>query len=321
MVVFLADAAALADFHRHGPADHVAAGQVLGVGGITLHEAFALGIGQIAALSARALGDQAAGSIDAGGVELNEFHVLQGQAGARHHAVAVAGAGVRRGAREIRPAIAAGGQDGGVGAEPVQGAVIQVPGHHAPAGAVLVHDQVEGEELDKELRLVLQRLLIERVQYGMAGAVGRRAGALHRGLAEVAHVAAEGALIDAAVLGARERHAEVFQFVHRRNGLAAHVFDGVLVAEPVGALDGVVHVPLPLVLGHVAERRANPALGGDGVGTGGKDLGQAGGLQAFGHGAEGGAQAGAAGADNDNIVIVVDERGGSHGPVTLQRPG
>src|SRR5262249_4697342 len=39
----------------------------------------------------------------------------------------------------------------------------------------------------------------------------------------------------------------------------------ILVTEPVGALDRVVHVPEPAVLGHVAERRADAALRGDGV--------------------------------------------------------
>ncbi|KIU01386.1 hypothetical protein QU38_01900 [Staphylococcus aureus] len=42
MVLLLADAAALADLHRHRARDHVAAGEILGRGGIALHEALAL---------------------------------------------------------------------------------------------------------------------------------------------------------------------------------------------------------------------------------------------------------------------------------------
>ena len=99
--------------------DHVARGQVLGGGRIALHEALALGIGEIAAFAAHAFGDQAAGAVDAGGMELHELHVLQRQAGAQHHGVAVAGAGMGAGAGEIGAAIAAGGQDHLVGAEAV----------------------------------------------------------------------------------------------------------------------------------------------------------------------------------------------------------
>ncbi len=65
------------------------------MGRIAFHEALTLGVGEITALAAHAFGDQAAGAVDAGGMELHEFHVLQRQAGAQHHAVAIAGAGVR----------------------------------------------------------------------------------------------------------------------------------------------------------------------------------------------------------------------------------
>jgi hypothetical protein len=55
---------------------------------------------EIAAFAARAFGDQAARAVDAGRVELHELHVLQRQAGAQHHGIAVAGAGVGRGAEK-----------------------------------------------------------------------------------------------------------------------------------------------------------------------------------------------------------------------------
>ena len=76
VILFLADAAAFADLHGHGAGDDVARGEVLGRGRVALHEALALGIDQITAFAARALGDQAAGRINAGRVELNELHIL-----------------------------------------------------------------------------------------------------------------------------------------------------------------------------------------------------------------------------------------------------
>ncbi len=48
--------------------------------------------------------------------------------------------------------------------------------------------------------------------------------------------AAEGPLIDAPVLGARERHAVVLELVDGIRRMPAEIFDGVLVAEPVGPL-------------------------------------------------------------------------------------
>ena len=119
VVLFGAHAAALADLDRHRARDHVARGQILRVRRVALHEALAVGVGEVAALAARALGDQHAGAVDAGRVELHELHVLQRQAGAQHHGVAVTGAGMRRGAGEIGAAVAAGRQDGLLGAEAV----------------------------------------------------------------------------------------------------------------------------------------------------------------------------------------------------------
>ena len=144
-------------------------------------------------------------------------------------------------------------------------AVIEVPRQHALAGAVLAHDQIEGEIFDEEFRLMAQALLIERMQDRVAGAVGGGAGAERNALAVIGCHAAEGALIDAAILGAREGHAVMLELDDRLRRHLAHIFDGVLVAEPVGALDRVVHVPAPIVIAHIAECGGHAALRGDGV--------------------------------------------------------
>ena len=154
VILLGADAAALVDLDRHGPRDDVARGQILHARCIALHEALAFGVSDVATLAARALGDQHASAINAGRVELNELHVFERQAGAEHHAIAVARAGVGAGAGEIGAAIAAGRKDGLMGAELVQRAVFHAQCDDATASALFVHDQVDGEVLDEELRRV-----------------------------------------------------------------------------------------------------------------------------------------------------------------------
>ncbi len=51
----------------------------------------------------------------------------------------------------------------------------------------------------------------------------------------------------------------MFELIDRLRGVPAQIFDRVLVSEPVGALDGVVHVPFPVVRAHIAERRRDAA--------------------------------------------------------------
>src|SRR5208282_3210050 len=92
MVALGSAAATLADLDLDCAADDVACPEVLGIRRVALHEALAFGIGQKAAFAARALGDQTAGTIDAGRMKLDELHVLQWQSGAQRHCVAVAGA-------------------------------------------------------------------------------------------------------------------------------------------------------------------------------------------------------------------------------------
>src|SRR5690606_10286307 len=128
-----------------------------------------------------------------------------------------------------------------------------------------------------------------------------------RALAEMRRHAAERPLIDSAILGARERHAVVLELDHRGGRLAAHVLDRVLVAEPVRPLDGVVHVPAPVVLAHVAERGADPALGRDRVAACRKHLADRGGLETQLGEPEGRTQPRPARADHDDVVRVVDE--------------
>jgi hypothetical protein len=112
-------------------------------------------------------------------VELPELHVLQRNAGARRHAQAVAGVDEGVGGCGKDAAGAAGGQQHGLGLQDVQVAGFHLQRGHADHVAVGVADQVQRHPLDEEAGLGLDVLLVQRVQHGVAGAVGRGAGALH----------------------------------------------------------------------------------------------------------------------------------------------
>ena len=62
--------------------------------------------------------------------------------------------------------------------EPVQGAGVEVPGEDSPARPGIVHEEIEGKVLDEELRVVLQRLLVEGVEDRVAGPIRRCTGTL-----------------------------------------------------------------------------------------------------------------------------------------------
>ena len=228
-----------------------------------------------------------------------------GSPGPRRHAAAVAGAGMGRRCRKVGAAIAPCRQHRHLRVEDVERPVLEAPGKNALAGAVLGHDQVDGEILDVEFRVVLQRLAVERVQYRMPGPVGGRAGALDgRTFPELRRVAAERPLVDLAGLGPRKRNAVMLKLVDRGRRLAGKVLHRVGVAEPVGPLHRVVHVPLPVVRPHVAQRGRDAALRRHCVRARREDLRDAGRPQPlFGH-AQRRAEARSPGS-NDNAVELV----------------
>ncbi|CAD6563468.1 hypothetical protein LMG24235_08715 [Paraburkholderia sabiae] len=308
VVLVRTDAAAFLDFLVHRARDEVARRQILQRRCIALHEALAVRVAQNAALAAHAFRDQHAGTGDARRVELPEFHVFERDACACSHAEAVARVDERIGRRREDPARAARGEQRGLAFEDVDVARFHFERGHAEHVAFGVADQVQRHPFDEERGLRRDVLLVQRVQQCVARTVSGSARALDRLLAVVRRVAAERALVDRAVRVTVERHAEVFQFVDGVRRFAAHELDRVLVAEPVGALDRVVEVVVPVVFAHVAERGADAALCGDGVRTRREHLREHAHGEARARELQRGAHPGAARADDDHIELATRQR-------------
>ena len=265
------------------------------------------------ALAAGGLAEQDAGALQAGGVELDELHVLQGDAGAVGHDDAVAGGGEGVGRDAEGAAVAAGGEHDGLGLDGLDLPAEDVVGDEALAGVVADHE-VEGVPLAVDLDAALEQLLEEDGEQGVAGAVGGVDGA--RG-----GVAAEAPLGDAAVVHAGEGAAHVLELEDVLRRLATEYLGGVLVDEEVAALDGVVHVQLPrVVVGGVAERGGDAALGRAGVGAQRVDLGEDGDVDAGVLGdCERGAHAGETGPNDQDVVLEHSDLSRRTGPAAAGR--
>jgi hypothetical protein len=84
--------------------------------------------------------------------------------------------------------------------------------------------------------------------------------------------------------------------------------NSVLVSQPVGSLDGVVHVPPPVVLVHVSKGGVNSSLGGDGVRSGGEKLGDTSSVESGLGQTESRTKTGSSGSNDDSIVLMVLSR-------------
>ena len=266
VVLLRPHSASFADLEVDRAGHDVARGKVLDRRRVALHEPLAGRVSEDPPLAARGLGQQDADAVDAGRMELEELHVLERQAATQDDGRAVAGQRVRvRGHPEDAP-VPAGREEHGLGVEDVQLAGRQLVRDHA-GDAVVHHEQVQDVEFVEELDVVLDALLIERLQDHVAGAVGGVGGPAHRALAVVARVAAEPSLVDAAVGRPVERQPPPLQVDHGVDRFLAHDLDRVLIREVIRAFHGVEGVPFPRVLFDVGERRAHAALRGAGVGA------------------------------------------------------
>ncbi len=270
----------LVDLYRHRARHHVAAGQVFRVRRVFGHEALAVLVDQIAALASHPFGDQHARAIYTGGMELEELHVLQRNAGTRRHAQSVAGIDEGIGTGMEDTPCTAGGEQCGTRLKDHRFAGFDLHCGHTVHIAIFIADQVQCHPFGEKMRIGFDVLLIQRVQQRVAGTVSRRTSAIHRRLAVLLHMAAERALIYLAAVGAVERHAEMFQLVYDFGRGAAHEFDRVLVTQIIRALHRVIHMPVPVVFLDVAQRSSDAALCRDGMRARREHLGQHRDLQA-----------------------------------------
>lgn len=104
-------------------------------------------------------------------MELDKLQVLQGETGSDDHGVTVSGTSVGRGTGKVSSTVTAGGQDGLVRSESVQGTVLEVQGDDTDALSVL-HQEVQGKVLDEKVGVVSEGLSVEGVKNGVSGSVG-----------------------------------------------------------------------------------------------------------------------------------------------------
>ena len=135
----------------------------------------------------------------------------------------------------------------------------QLDSDHAGAGAIN-NNHVHHLKLIEKRHLILDALLIKRLQNHVPGAVSRVAGAPHQRFAEVARMPAEAALADALLRGAVEGQAHVLKFDDRVNRVLRQNLRRCLVGKVVAALDRVIGMINRLVFIEVAQSRADAAL-------------------------------------------------------------
>src|SRR5690554_2587707 len=150
MVAILTATATLEDLHNHGARHYVTTSKVLGVRCITLHEALAVLVDQVATFTPTAFGHQHSSAVDAGGMELPHLHVLHGETGTQRHADTIAGIDQGIGCGSVDTPRSTGRHDGGLGFDVYHFASLDVHGNTAHHVTASVFDQIDRKPLVEE---------------------------------------------------------------------------------------------------------------------------------------------------------------------------
>jgi len=105
MVALFTNTSSFEDFHSHGPGHNISRGKILGGGSVSLHEPLSVLVAEDTSLSTATFGHEATSTVDSGGMELDKFGVLDGEASSGVHATTVSSAGMGRSATEVSSSI------------------------------------------------------------------------------------------------------------------------------------------------------------------------------------------------------------------------
>ena len=137
--------------------------------------------------------------------------------------------------------------------------------NYAACLTVVGEEHIQQLVLVEEVDVVLDPLLVKGLDDHVTGTVSGVAGAPNRSGAELTAVPAEPALIDLAIRCAIEGKPHVLQLDDRVDRLPREHLRRILIHQVVATLDGVEHVPFPVVLFRVPKRGADSTLRGTGV--------------------------------------------------------
>lgn len=108
-----------------------------------------------------------------------------------------------------------------------------------------------------------------------------------------------------AIVCSREWASVVLQFDNRSWCFSGHVMDRILISQPIRSLDGIVHMPSPIVLVHVPQSGIDTSLCSYSVTSGWEELRYTGSVETSFGKTEGCSQTSSTGTDDNRIVLMV----------------
>jgi len=194
-----------------------------------------------------------------------------------------------------------------VGSEPVKSAVFHAESNDSAAAALVVHYQVKREVLHEEQALVLQRGPVQSVQHSVTRPVCCGGTPIRLAtLAKLETLTTESSLIYFSFLRPREWKTVSLKLQDGFRSFATHVFNGVLVTEPVRTFNCIIRMPPPIIFRHITQRCIDAALCCDCVRPRGEKFGNTSCFQTLFNTTDSSSKPGAASTNNNSIELMID---------------
>ena len=249
MIPFRTNTPPAENFQHHGSGYHIPTRQVLGIGSIAFHETFTIFIDQVTTLTAASFSNEYSGPMDTGRMKLPHFNILNREASSQRHTNTVTGIDQGIGGRGINTTGTTSGKYRRLGFDVNRFAGLHADGDDTNNSTVLVFDDIRSKPFIEETGIVFQVALIEGMQKRMSGSVSSGAGTCSlSALAVILGLPTKGTLVDTAIFITGKRQPHMLQFEHCLRTFTAHVFDSILVTDIVRPLDGVIHMPAPVII-------------------------------------------------------------------------
>lgn len=246
VVTILTDTTAFEDFHGHGTGDDITRGQILSGGGVSLHETFSMLVSENTTFSTAAFSHEASSTVDSGGMELNEFGILNGKSSTGDHTTTISSAGVSGCATLVSSTVTTSGQDSLVGTHSMDSTISHVVSHNSLDSAVSSLKEIHGEVLNEENSIVTKSTSHQGVEHRVTSSISDAAASVGLStLTKVLRLSSEGSLVNLTFSSSRERHAIRLELADSDRGFSTHVLDSILVSKPVSSLDGIIEMPFP----------------------------------------------------------------------------
>ena len=133
---------------------------------------------------------------------------------------------------------------------------------HYTSAMISFHNEIKCKIFNKENTIITQSSTKEGMQHTMTGSISYCAASIGlSSFSPIDRLTTESSLVNFSFSGSGKWHTVGFKLKNSGRCFTSHVLNSILITKPITTLDGVIEMPSPVVLVHVAQSGVDTTLG------------------------------------------------------------